>query len=297
MRDIREVTPEDIAYQEYIGKLIDRAKRLSEAGIDTTEQRRIIKSIIEYIRVHDYLSADYLIQIIEEDLKRNFSQYFPVEPKATSKPRDDEKKDEKPADEACVSYLKRPLRAKPFFVGSASRLVAVSLVFVLLSGSLAWASNRALPGDYLYPVKRAVEKTSLLLAPGPEAKAELLARFSETRLAEARSLVARGNTGLAKQALKEMREGIEAGLAQAGKAGGKSGIIARLQINLASHQKLLAGLMAKAPKAAQKDLEKAVGAPERGLSQAQSSVGKETVVKSAPVGKGSSGKGSSKSKK
>lgn len=70
MRVVREATVEDAAYHAYISEIIVKIKGLSGAGIDTSEQKRLIKSIIEYVRIHDYASADYLIQLLEEDLKR-----------------------------------------------------------------------------------------------------------------------------------------------------------------------------------------------------------------------------------
>jgi hypothetical protein len=69
-----------------------------------------------------------------------------------------------------------------------SVLVGVSLV-----GGTAFASNSALPGSPLYPVKRATEKVAVTLAPGEENKANLQASFAQRRLNELHELSARVN--------------------------------------------------------------------------------------------------------
>jgi hypothetical protein len=281
MRSEREITPEDVAYQEYIVELINKIKQLNEAGVDTSEQRRVVRSIIEYIKSHDYASADYLIQIIEEDLKRNFSRRIAVETKPAREPASVPEK--KPV-ETCLSYSKTPARPKRSLSHFAGKLVAVSMVFSLLGGSMAWASSGALPGSYLYPVKKSFEQAHLAVAFGPEAKAGLLASFSENRLSEAKRLLAQGETRLVLETLETMAEEIRAGLVQTEKAKNKEKLTARLQANLARHQEALSAVRAKAPEAAQ--------APEKGLSQAQSSIGKdkETPQAEQSKGKGKSGK-------
>ncbi|WGX96172.1 DUF5667 domain-containing protein [Nocardioides sp. L-11A] len=73
------------------------------------------------------------------------------------------------------------------------RLAAVIGGFAVVSatGSMAMASQDALPGDVLYPVKRAIENAQTNLQPDGAAKAEALISHAESRLGEFRSLVAR----------------------------------------------------------------------------------------------------------
>lgn len=61
-------------------------------------------------------------------------------------------------------------------------LVAVCIL-ILLTGT-AYASSSAIPGDVLYPVKRAVEDTRVILASTSETKAQLQVEFTEERLQE-----------------------------------------------------------------------------------------------------------------
>lgn len=63
---------------------------------------------------------------------------------------------------------------------------------VAATGSMAMASQSALPGDVLYPVKRAIENAETNLQSDDAAKARTLIAHAETRLAEAEQLTAEG---------------------------------------------------------------------------------------------------------
>jgi len=71
---------------------------------------------------------------------------------------------------------------------------ALSLVLIVASGAQAtFASEAALPGDILYPVKVALaEPVALALSSSGERKAELAARFASRRVDEAAALSTRG---------------------------------------------------------------------------------------------------------
>ena len=73
------------------------------------------------------------------------------------------------------------------------RLAAVIGGFAVVSatGSMAMASQDALPGDVLYPVKRAIENAQTNLQSDGAAKADTLISHAEARLGELQSLVAR----------------------------------------------------------------------------------------------------------
>lgn len=73
------------------------------------------------------------------------------------------------------------------------RLAAVIGGFAVVSatGSMAMASQDALPGDVLYPVKRAIENAQTNLQPDGAAKADALISHAEARLDELQSLVSR----------------------------------------------------------------------------------------------------------
>ncbi|TNM36281.1 hypothetical protein FHP29_19135 [Nocardioides albidus] len=72
------------------------------------------------------------------------------------------------------------------------RLAAVIGGFAVVSatGSMAMASQDALPGDVLYPVKRAIENAQTNLQPDGAAKADALIAHAESRLDELQSLMA-----------------------------------------------------------------------------------------------------------
>ncbi|WP_239546359.1 DUF5667 domain-containing protein [Nocardioides nitrophenolicus] len=74
------------------------------------------------------------------------------------------------------------------------RLAAVIGGFAVVSatGSMAMASQDALPGDVLYPVKRAIENAQTNLQSDGAAKADALISHADARLRELESLVSRG---------------------------------------------------------------------------------------------------------
>lgn len=76
------------------------------------------------------------------------------------------------------------------------RRLAVAIAAFSVVGATAasaMASQGALPGDTLYPVKRLVENAQTSLSMGEEAKADSLLAQARTRLAEARTLARRGD--------------------------------------------------------------------------------------------------------
>lgn len=79
--------------------------------------------------------------------------------------------------------------------GARERRIAAVLggfAVVAASGSMAMASQTALPGDVLYPVKRSLENAQTNLQSDDAAKAEVLLAHAERRLQEAEQLTAEG---------------------------------------------------------------------------------------------------------
>ncbi len=79
--------------------------------------------------------------------------------------------------------------------GARERRLATVLggfAIVAASGSMAMASQAALPGDVLYPVKRAIENADTNLQSDDAAKAETLIAHARGRLDEAQQLTAEG---------------------------------------------------------------------------------------------------------
>lgn len=80
--------------------------------------------------------------------------------------------------------------------GARERRIATALggfAVVAASGSMAVAAQGALPGDVLYPMKRAIENAQTNLQADDTERAETLLAHAEQRLAEAEELSARGD--------------------------------------------------------------------------------------------------------
>lgn len=75
-------------------------------------------------------------------------------------------------------------------------VLVTAIVLTLSAAQLAWASADALPGDALYPVKRAVERINLMLHPSAESKGRLHLEFAARRLQEVRTLIEENRTDL-----------------------------------------------------------------------------------------------------
>jgi hypothetical protein len=88
---------------------------------------------------------------------------------------------ERAADPAPSRFFGRPLRLAG----------AVLTVCLLVLGGLVWQSQRAVPGDALYGLKRASEDVRLAFAGSDTARAKDYLGFAGTRVAEAQALVRR----------------------------------------------------------------------------------------------------------
>ena len=74
-------------------------------------------------------------------------------------------------------------------------LIAAVVTVVLLGGAAVAASGSALPGQLLYPVKRATERIELLLNTSPASRARLHLEFAQRRLTELSDLLALRRAG------------------------------------------------------------------------------------------------------
>lgn len=87
---------------------------------------------------------------------------------------------------ATGSWLRAIPIARP--LGIVTALVAA---FLVVLGGAVWMSQKALPGDALYGLKRASENVELQLASSPQDRAQDYLDFAATRVDEARALVGR----------------------------------------------------------------------------------------------------------
>ncbi len=89
-----------------------------------------------------------------------------------------------------LMWLSRPL---------AMRIAAIVLIVgTISSGTLAYASETALPGDALYGVKHMKEAVAVSLAPTTEARAQVQKKQIQTRLQEVKTLKQKGTFTKAK---------------------------------------------------------------------------------------------------
>lgn len=78
--------------------------------------------------------------------------------------------------------------------GIAVATVAALLLFVVMSGGAVVVSARSLPGDALYPVKRASERARLFLTFSEAERVRLTAEYQRKRREEARAVIALART-------------------------------------------------------------------------------------------------------
>lgn len=93
-----------------------------------------------------------------------------------------------------------------------STLAAVLLVIVVLFGgasATAYASQSALPGDALYPLKTSLEQTQITLANDAYNQAKLHLEFAQRRLDEIKELLAQGRTNDVEFAANEFEHYIQ----------------------------------------------------------------------------------------
>jgi len=74
-------------------------------------------------------------------------------------------------------------------------LIAAAITAILLGGAAVTASASALPGEILYPAKRAVERIEPVIHSDPASRAKLHLEFAQRRLAELSALQALRRAG------------------------------------------------------------------------------------------------------
>jgi hypothetical protein len=90
--------------------------------------------------------------------------------------------------------------------------VALVLLIATVTGTTT-AAMQSLPGDKLFPVKKAFQSAEIKLAQTPERKATLELNLAETRLEEVQSVIARSdNAEVQVEALKELSKQTEVAL-------------------------------------------------------------------------------------
>jgi hypothetical protein len=168
-----------------------------------------------------------------------------------------------------------PFSLRPLVTVAATLMVVLALVLAG-GGGIVYASTDSLPGSPLYGVKRATEQVQLFLVPMSTGRAELHIRFAQRRLEEVQALVeTKGKVdeetlaAIAKETELALKEVEEAHPAE------KSNLLEKLASLTERQQAVLKGVQAKAPEAAQKGLNRALEASQRGHERASKALEKE----------------------
>lgn len=179
-------------------------------------------------------------------------------------------------------------------------LFVIALVIALTGAAgagAAVASQDALPGDALYPVKTALERVQVSIAATEEAKAEAHLGLAAKRFAEVEKATKAGRPDVAAQAGEGLQRQITdaADSVDQAAASGKdvSSLVARLQENLQRLRERLGDVRDRAPDAAEATLTRVAESAGRGLEVAQESVQKTAAAGSTTGAPSASGSASS----
>jgi len=127
-------------------------------------------------------------------------------------------------------------------------LIAAAITTILLAGGAVAASAGALPGQLLYPVKRAVEKIDLVLHHDPASRARLHLEFAQRRLNELSALLElrrAGQTvdiGAAMRAYQSEISQVQDAIVEDPASANLQALLSRVQDELAGHLAVLTQL-------------------------------------------------------
>ena len=149
-------------------------------------------------------------------------------------------------------------------------LMAVSVVFGG-GAAAAYASQDALPGDLLYPVKTAVEQAEIALTTDAQTQAELHLELAQERAAEIQALAAEGRLDLIPEIAADMQQHLQQAeqLAQQLAQEGQEEAVARIMVMSQVTEEMLQRAMNQAPPEAQQALAYAAQMAEQAHTQAQ----------------------------
>lgn len=173
------------------------------------------------------------------------------------------------------SFWSLPFSLRPLVTVAATLIVVLALVLIG-GGGIVYASTDSLPGSPLYGVKRTTEQVQLFLAPAGAKRTELHIKFAQRRLEEVQALVEiKGQVD--EEALAAIAEETGLALEEAEKASvqDKAALLDKLVSLTERQQAVLKRVQAEAPEAAQKGLNRALEASQRGHEKAREALGKE----------------------
>jgi hypothetical protein len=147
-------------------------------------------------------------------------------------------------------------------------------VLVLSTSTISLASQSAIPGDTLYPIKISIENAELALTPGSLGDARLHVEFAQRRLSEVQSLVLDGKYEYIAQTVTDFEYQVSQAVNNLKTAANQNGFLAKalatsLQETLAGQAKLVAILAGIAPPEAKLEMERALQISQNGIVEMQ----------------------------
>ncbi len=161
------------------GSLEDCVKQIGDI---TPEIREILGTAKNLIRLGDN-------QVSSEQMKRSLTAVLSQAALLTSQVENDNRAPKtNPLGLRLNDFLRDKVSLTPL-VSKMAFVFGITALLVLLSGGLVITSAKSLPGDSLYPVKRAVEDLTVYFVPSKEIKLEYEVNYSQQRVDEVNRLI------------------------------------------------------------------------------------------------------------
>lgn len=173
------------------------------------------------------------------------------------------------------------------------RIVLLVLALLVATGAgTTLAAAQAIPGDMLYPVKRARESVQLTLSQDEANDARLHLAFADERLEEAAALLQQNRPTQLDQALAGYNENIQAELAIFNPGtrlspAQQSDLAGQLMADAARHETRLEAILAQAPPSLLSSLEAALTVSRQARSQAAEIINRQPDPPGGATGAGS----------
>ncbi len=181
----------------------------------------------------------------------------------------------------------KPLAARSFSLPIILAEILFAIILVLGGSNVAWASQAALPGDTLYPVKTSIESAKLVLTLDSSSQVELLLDLAQTREEEINTLVAKGryeDIAIAAGRYDDEVQRVTSILHVIAKQDTVSGqaLALHVQKSLSHSTRLLETMLEQVPAEAKPALEKALAVSAASQSDAEQVLSQPTITPTPP---------------
>lgn len=164
-----------------------------------------------------------------------------------------------------------PLRRMTFALGTLAVVIALSLG----SAGTIYAANGSVPGDPLYGLDLVAEQVQLDLSTGSNLS-NLQLQFADERLKEAETLIERGDTVHADEALTRYNSLVDEISNSINGQAGDAARLTKIDEVLAKHQQRLTEMLQTVPEPAKAGISRALDASSKGHDKAQDAIEKST---------------------